>query len=570
MGLFQRPAFLLAALAWAGAATALYFRSEARRLGVLAAFGVPATLSRLVPADALERRKWKFVLQAAGVFFLLVAMAGPQWGVELVTNESAGIQAILAVDVSLSMLAEDVAPNRMAKAKSEMLQVIDGLKGQRLGVLAFAGHTQTVCPLTTDWDAVKSLLGSVEVGLVSQPGTAIGDAISTATKTLGRYPGHKALVLLTDGEDRKGDAVAAAREAAKAGVHIYVLGVGTVEGAPIPLKDINGRTTGYVKDSSGRAAVSRLGEASSIQLADAAKGAYYRTSADESEAQTVVKHILSLERSRVQSSSANRYRNRYRFPLAIALLLLLLELLIPEGALRARWPAGVAPAALRARLRSLAPLSVAAATLLSGCGRGGALVDLWKGTREYAAGEYGKSLERFQTARAKRPSDARPVFNSGDARYRLEQFDQAKEEFAAVGNDRSQADRTRRDAFYNLGNSHFRKDEFKEAVEAYKRCLLIDPKDEDCRFNLLKALQAQKQPPKKDKDKEKEKPQDKKDDKSNGGKEPDRPDKSRPQSAMSQEDAERLMRAIRERENSNRKNQAQKRGVKGEESGVDW
>lgn len=218
---------------------------------------------------------------------------------------------------------------------------------------------------------------------------------------------------------------------------------------------------------------------------------------------------------------------------------------------------------------------ILAVLLCCGCGRGGALFDLWKGKGEYAAGEYGKSLERFQASRAQLPGDPRPVFDSGDARYRLEQFDQAKEEFAAVGNDKKQPGRVRRDAYFNLGNSHFRKSEFKDAVEAYKKCLLLDPKDEDCRFNLVKALQAKQPPPKKDnKDQKKQQDKDKNkpEDKSGGGKDQERPDKPRTQSEMSREDAERLMRAIKEREDAaSRKNAARKQqGLKPDEQGVDW
>lgn len=555
MGLFQKPLYLLWLALLLGSAAALHFWAQRRRARALAAFGLPVTVGRLFSARAVERRGMKALLQLAAACLLFAALAGPQWGVELVTQEAQGIQALLAVDVSLSMQAEDAKPSRIAKAKSELLQLLDGLKGERIGLVAFAGAAHVVCPLTTDVDAAKSLLDTLQVGMVPQPGTAVGDVLRLGARLLGRYPGHKALVLLTDGEDRAGNPMEAAREAAAAGVRVFIIGVGTPEGVPIPLRDAGGRTTGYLKDINDRTVVSKLAEPGLIRIAAAASGAYYRATPDEGEAQAILKHVLELEKSRIQAGSANLYKNRYRFPLALAVLLLFAELLLGERPLE-RWTIprrlenggrksrrDVAPS--HARLQGIG-LALSAA-LLSGCGQAQTALDLWRGNRKYKAGEIGRSLEHYAQANRRSPRDPRPVFNGGDAQYKLGQFEEAQQAYSAVAETGQAPKPLRTGSLYNLGNARYRKGEYKEAAQAYKRCLLLDPSYGDCRFNLVKALAAiQNPPPKQNQPKSCPNPQQDKKQEPQSRKSP--PDRPRPKSGMTQEDADRILQAVKERE----------------------
>lgn len=582
MDLFQHPIRLLWMLPALAGTAALHAWTRRRRALVLSAVGLPRTLERLLPPELPARRRVKFLLQAGGCGLLFAALAGPQWGVERVLIETRSLQAILAVDVSLSMLAEDVSPSRMEKAKAQLLGLVDGLAGERLGLIAFAGEAHVQCPLTTDSDAVRSLLDSIRVGMVPQPGTAIGKTVALGAKILSKYPGHKAMVLLTDGEDRVGDPdpLSAAREAAEAGIHLYLIGMGTPEGGPIPIKDASGKPFAYKKDARGDTVISKLAESALLQLAASSGGAYYRASDQETETAAILKHIAELERTGRAAASSQRYRNRYRLPLALALLLLWLELLLPER----RAPQGPAP---RARRSALGPASALAALLLlclppAGCRRapadpvGGPLPDksgkrhflaawpgpvssprgllarawsaleLWRGNRSYSARNFDGALDRYSDASRKAPEDPKPVFNSGDALYKLDRFDEAREAFSSIADPAGARGGLAPKALYNQGNSHYRKGEFEEALQAYKRCLLLDPKDEDCRFNLAKAVLQLQKPPRTGKDRRKDRkdqgpgPSDKNQDRQ-------KPSQPRPQSGLSQEDAERILQAVRER-----------------------
>lgn len=539
-GLFRDPSMLLAAFAVGLAATALAAVGERRRERLSALFATPALAARLFPAGARAARRRNFALRAAALVLILIALAGPQWGIELQESKIKTSQAVIAIDISLSMLADDVKPNRLERAKAALSLVLDGLKGTRVGVVAFAGDAFTQCPMTTDLAAARALIRRLEAGKLPRQGTSLARAIEHGTAMLARYPGRKALLLVTDGEERGGDSSAAARAAAEAGVSLVVLGVGTPDGAPIPLKESDGRLTGYKKDHSGQTIVSRLGESALAQLASLTRGAYWRLSHDDAEVEAILRALRETDASEAASGGAGtRYKNRFRIPLAAAMLLLLIELLLPEVRRLARPKTKAAVAA--ALLLCLFSLNAAPASAEP------AEWSLWKGGRAWKKNDPGTALKHFQKQEENSP---RARFNAGSARYALGDVEGAESQFGALTEDlkAAHADGVRgNDAYYNLGNALFRRKKLPEAAEAYKRCLLIAPTDDDCRHNLVLALRPQNQKPDKDKDKDK-----KKDDK----KDQPPPPQQRPQpGGMSREDAERILQAVAEREKETRKRQ---------------
>lgn len=563
--MFRNPGTLIWMIPALIAAGAFYFWSLSRRNKFAALLGQDKTISQLVPREIALRRKIKFVLQTSALFFLFLALAGPQWGVELVATQAATSQAIVAVDTSLSMTAEDIKPSRIEKAKSELSLILEQMKGNRVGVIAFAGEAAVLCPITADVHAAKQILGDIQPGAIPQPGTGIGKAIRLAVQTLSRYQGGKALVILSDGEDHKTDPMGAAEEAASLGVKIYSIGIGSTEGEPIPIKDASGAMTGYKKDRKGATVISRLGEQTLKDVALRTGGAYYRSSPGENEAQEIIKLILSLEKSSGVSGASNQYKNRFMIPLALSLLLLLVELALPV------------------RSRKAGPLLAALLMVLlngptdAATGEGA----LRKGNRLYEAEQYEPAVEQYSIAGKKKPKDPRPVFNVGDALYKLEAYDQAEEAFKSLTHPSLPAD-IRSGAHYNLGNVHFQKQEFAKAVDAYRQALSLNSKDAQTRDNLAIALRMLKNPPPKKKDKKKndkkdqKPPEDKKDDKSQpeqkqdqGGKPPE--PKTRPQDQISREDAQRILRAVSEKEKSTQK-QVQKKPVENKPPDVeeDW
>lgn len=553
MGLFREPAYLVWALLALAASAALAGWSKRRRKRMLERFAGAGVLPRLFDTGALEVRRRRYLLRAAALVALLIALAGPQWGIRLVTTRSVGTQIMIAVDTSLSMLAEDLKPNRIERAKSALAQLINGLKGNRIGLIAFAGEAQVQCPLTTDSGAVKSFLRRIEAGMIPQQGTAIGSAVRLATSYLEKYPGHKAIVLLTDGEDHRSRPLEAVRAAAEAGVHVYILGMGTPEGEPIPVKE-GDRITGYKKDSKGETVISRLNETGLIKLAAASAGAYYRATNSGEEVQALLRSLDDLEKSDIRSGAVNRYRNHYRYPLLLALILLALEMLIPET----RRPAASAG---RGSPVSLAVLAL----ILSGCSMPSDL-QLLRGNSKYRSEEFGEALKRYEKADTQ---DRKTPFNRGAALYKMGDYSGAEKSYAKLTDPDQVPEGMAPKSYYNLGNSLYKQKRFPEAADAYKRCLMLDPNEEDCRHNLVLALR----PPPKGKKKDQKKPKkDKKDNQSKQQSSSARTKRNK-QGELSKEDAERILQAVREKERAVIKNRAaRQRAVKKSRprGGEDW
>jgi Ca-activated chloride channel family protein len=545
--MLRNPSYLLWMVLAVGAAAALHYWAAARRREIAKSLGEPGMISRLTPLETAARRRLKAALLLSGLAFVFAALAGPQWGVELVTTSSDARQVFIAVDTSLSMTAEDVSPNRLEKAKRELAQLLAALKGDRVGVIAFAGDAGILCPLTTDVEAAKQILSGVTIGSIPVPGTAIGTAVRLATSALQRYPGGKALVLLTDGEDHHTDPLGAAAEAAASGVKIYAVGIGTVEGNPLPIKEEgSGALTGYKKDRKGSTVISRLGEKTLTDMAASTGGAYYRASPAEDEVIDIARRIEDLEKSQGVSGASQQYRNRFLFPLAAAFLVLLAEMLVP---LRRSHVTGAATALL------LLCLPAASA-------RAGDESDLRAGNSLYHKRKFEDALGRYRAAQ--RPGDPRPDFNSGDALYRLDNLDEAAQKFQRLAEDPKMPPQARSAAYYNLGDALVRKQDYAGAVAAYRRAVLLAPKDRDSRENLAVALRMLKHPPppkKKDnkpnQDKKKDEKKDQKD-KSGGNNNESKPPPPapRPQDQMSKDDAQRIMRSVAEKEKST-KNQLQ-------------
>lgn len=569
--MFRDPRYLTWMIASAAAAGFFWFWGARQRRRMTAIFGNPKTVARLMGADTTHRRKIKTALRLAALILVCLALSGPQWGVELVATDSKASQAMVAVDVSLSMMTPDVKPSRLEKAKSELSLILDQLRGERVGIIAFAGEAAVLCPLTTDIDAAKQVLSSLEIGAIPQPGTGIGKAIRLADQALARYPGGKSIILLSDGEDHKTDPAGAAAEAAGLGIKIYSVGIGTPEGEPIPIKDESGALTGYKKDRKGSTVISRLGEQTLRQAAADTGGAYYRSSPGENEAQEIVSKVSAQERGDGLSGRRTQYKNRFMIPLALALLLLLIELCLAERSKVSvleylRPQAKTAASSLGLLLLALA---------LPRASQAGAESSLRSGNKLYKQEKYIPALENYSQSGKRNPSDPRPIFNSGDALYRMEQYDQSAQAFSALTRPQLPPE-LRSAAFYNLGDILIQKQQIKEAIAAYRDAVTLNPKDPAARHNLAVALRMLKNPDKKNQKKNEPKKQD---DKKGGGEQPkDQPKDSktpeprtRPQDQISKEDAERILRAGAEKEKAAQQ-QMQKRAVQNKAPDVeeDW
>jgi len=312
-----------AVAACAVAVTLVFLRKK--RETVLAAIGESPLLARLLPSETASRRALKTVLFLTALGLMFIAWAGPQWGVEFVTGEAQMAHAVIAVDTSYSMLARDLKPDRLENAKQMLSMLIGDMTGFRIGIVAFSGDAYIQCPITTDADALKYFVSVMKAGQLPKPGTDIASAITLSAKMLARYGGHKALILLTDGEDHGKDLDAAAQAAADADISIFPVGIGSPEGDLIP----DGAQQ-YRKDKEGKTIVSKLGEKTLMELAARTGGTYVRYSTPEAVATALLKNFGGMDRGKLQSRARLNYKNRYQWPLFLAVLLLLLEMLIPE------------------------------------------------------------------------------------------------------------------------------------------------------------------------------------------------------------------------------------------------
>lgn len=316
-------------LFWLVPALILFFLYVLRaKKRALQAFGNPLLLQKLA-AGAGRGRQWlKWGLLILAVALLSLTLARPQIGTKLEEAKREGVDVMIAVDVSTSMLARDIPPSRLEKAKHEVDSFINRLEGDRVGLIAFAGTAFVQCPLTLDYGAARMFLDVLEPGLIPTPGTNIGQAIELALRSFeSRDRQHKVLILITDGENHEGDVMKLAEEAERQGVIIHCVGIGSPQGVPIPQMDGSG---GFKKDRSGQVIMSKLDEVTLEKIALQTNGKYYRASSGEDELKKIYTDINRMEKKELGSLQYTQFEDRYQYVLVFVLALLVLELLIPE------------------------------------------------------------------------------------------------------------------------------------------------------------------------------------------------------------------------------------------------
>jgi Ca-activated chloride channel family protein len=281
----------------------------------------------LIPQMASELSRPRIIFRALlllGFFvFGILALARPQWGTRLETVRRRGVDIIAALDTSYSMNTEDITPSRLAKAKSEIRNLLGKLRGDRIGLLCFAGAAIIECPLTLDYGAASLFLDTANTEIIPDPGTSIAAAIRTATDGfVAREKKYKVLALFTDGEDLEGQVEKAIEQAREANVIIYTIGVGSPQGMPIPVRDSKGDIIEYRKDEHGQVVVSRLDEPSLSRIAVQTGGRYFRASTSENEIEDLYKEISGLEKKELESRLYQNYADQYQYPLAAAIAML--------------------------------------------------------------------------------------------------------------------------------------------------------------------------------------------------------------------------------------------------------
>ncbi len=451
---------------------------------------------RLVPDTNGTRRLWKGLLTVTAVASLALMAARPQFGSRTLAVTRTGVDVIVALDLSESMLAEDLAPNRLIRARQAVHSLIDRMRGDRIGLVAFSGEAFVQCPLTLDYAAARMFLRFMEPDLMAVPGTAIAEAIRTATRAFD--PGekkHKALVLITDGEDHEGNLMQAAREARDQGVRIFAVGIGSAKGEPIPARGADGAIIDYRRDSRGEVVLTRLDDASLRRITAETGGRYLDGSAGGLALDQLYAEISGMEGKELKGALSIRHEDRFGYFAAAALFLLILDALLGERRRPRRGRAGVARRRSASRAMAARGLLILLASLLQALALTAAVPLLpasWPcasiarasdpGREAFEAGRFDEARDEYERYSRERPDDPRGSYNLGTALHRTGELKPAEESLmqALFADDPKLA----ASAFYNLGNTRARAGDLEGALEAYESALRLASADRDAKHNL--------------------------------------------------------------------------------------
>ena len=455
-----------------------------KRQSLIRSFVQNKQLAELTLGTSTTLLKLRRVLLFFSVAALLFTVARPQWGFAWEEATQRGRDIIVAIDTSRSMLAEDLQPNRLARAKLAALDLLSLGKFDRFGLVAFAGSAFLQCPLTFDDEAFRQSVQILEPGIIPQGGTALSEAIESARRAFGEDEdeNHRVLILFTDGEDHEQGVLNTAELAAADGIKIFTVGVGTASGELLRVREENGNLV-FLKDEAGNVVKSRLNEQLLQQVAAQAGGFYLPLQGANAMELLYNKGLAPLPTSERSTKLMKRLKEQFYWPLSLAILLLISEILIPA----LRRPAKTkGPAALEPT-RSLA-LVLLVITLTIFQSHAGAS----KAQKHYKAGEYKSALSEYQEMLAKKPNDSRLHYNAGAAAYHANKFDLALKEFQAAA--ASPDIELQQQSFYNLGNAEFRLGEsnsniqermalWEQAIQHYDAALKLNASDKDAEFN---------------------------------------------------------------------------------------
>jgi len=442
------------------------------------------------------RQKTRMILSVLAVLFIVLAMARPRWGFEWDEATQRGLDIVVAIDASRSMLATDVRPNRLERAKLAALDLMKIAKSDRIGLVTFAGTAFLQCPLTLDDNAFRQSVAAISPDVMPQGGTALAETIEVAQEAFkNEEENYKILVLITDGEDHEQLVLDAGKEAEEDGMRIFTLGVGSPEGDLIPVGN-RGSKTEYLKDENGQVVRSRMNEALLQQLAGVAKGFYLNLSGAQAIETLYAQGLAPLPRGEISSRLIRRYFERFYWPLSLAIVLLLIEMFLPDKRKpRKRKAAGSTAGAALAFLLCLTPGQAEA-------------VSAGDANRKFQAGDFAGAQEVYEKLREAKPEDHRLSFNAGAAAYRAGDYEAAARNFSAAV--ASENVPLQKQAWYNLGNTLVRSgkaesapektlESWESAVRMYDQALKLQEGAEDASFNknlvskMIKKLREQMQ-----------------------------------------------------------------------------
>ena len=514
------------------------YRNQKKRLRK---FGEPALLKELMPDVSRFRPSVKFWILQGALALLVLMLARPQMGTKISQEKRVGIETIICMDISNSMLAEDIVPSRLDRSKMMIENLVDHFSNDKIGLIVFAGDAFVQLPITSDYVSAKMFLSSIDPSMIATQGTDIGRAIDMATHSFTPEEGiGRAIIVITDGENHEGGAVEAASAAKDAGMRVYVLGVGSSKGSPIPIPG----TDDYMKDNTGNTVMSALNEQMCKELAQAGGGAYIHVENNSAAQDQLDNELDKLSKKETTATLYSEFDEQFQAFGLLALLLLVLEICILDR----RNPLLKNISLFGKKKRAAAMLCL----LLVAASASAQMTDrqyIRQGNKQFRSGDYANAEVSYRKAIEKNAKNAQAAFNLGNALMAQKKDSAAVEQFQGAA--RLETNPLRKaQAYHNMGVICQTHKMYGEAIEAYKNALRLNPKDDETRYNLVlckhqKQKQDQQQQNQQGGDNDK-KQDDKQKDQQQPDQQKDKQDdkqQEQPKPQMSKDNAEQLLNA---------------------------
>ena len=514
------------------------YRNQKKRLRK---FGEPALLKVLMPDVSRFRPSVKFWILQGALALLVLMLARPQMGTKISQEKRVGIETIICMDISNSMLAEDIVPSRLDRSKMMIENLVDHFSNDKIGLIVFAGDAFVQLPITSDYVSAKMFLSSIDPSMIATQGTDIGRAIDMATHSFTPEEGiGRAIIVITDGENHEGGAVEAAAAAKDAGMRVYVLGVGSSKGSPIPIPG----TGDYMKDNTGNTVMSALNEQMCKELAQAGGGAYIHVENNSAAQEQLDNELDKLSKKETTATLYSEFDEQFQAFGLLALLLLVLEICILDR----RNPLLKNISLFGKKKRVAAMLCM----LLVAASASAQMTDrqyIRQGNKQFRSGDYANAEVSYRKAIEKNAKNPQAAFNLGNALMAQKKDSAAVEQFQGAANLETNPLR-KAQAYHNMGVICQTHKMYGEAIEAYKNALRLNPKDDETRYNLVlckhqKQKQDQQQQNQQGGDNDK-KQDDKQKDQQQPDQQKDKQDdkqQEQPKPQMSKDNAEQLLNA---------------------------
>lgn len=545
-------------------------------------FGELRLLRPLMPGVSEGKLRVKFALEMLALVCLIVAAARPQFGSKLETVKKEGIEVMVCLDISNSMLAEDIQPNRLERAKRMLSRLVDNLENDQVGLIVFAGEAYTQLPITNDFVSAKMFLQSIDPRMVSLQGTAIGAAINLAVRSFTpNESSEKAIVLITDGENHEDDAHGAAANALAKGIHTNVIGIGSTQGALVP--DDSGRPGSYRKDASGNPVTTRLDEQMAQAIAAAGQGIYAHADNSNAALQTLTESLGQLKTTELESHVYADYDDKFMPLLWMALILLLLDLFLLDRA-----------NALLAKIKifALVGLCMMAVQPASAQSARKARAATREGNELYRDSLWHDAEMQYRRAIEQMPNDTIAQYNLANSLIQQQEQEKMQDAMSFYGkviemSERGDNHRLASLAAFNAGDVCMAAQQYEQAVQFFKRALRNNPLDDEARYNLLlakKLLDEQKNEDQDQDQKQEQQQQEQQQQQQNPEQKEQQPEQQNEeqqqdqqqqqpqQNQMSQEQAEAILNANNrdEQDTQEKVKQQQMQQMKRRKTGKDW